>query len=129
MRVMSARESVKSNLHRKAHGVESGGAARKFTRLTRGGLGAERPPEVSRGHSSVDADRKVGGAKGRRIRSGGQPPDYGSEARSLSKHPRTRNYGEYRGWRTQEPWWIQGVQKFAASESPAMRKEGSKDDA
>ena len=63
---MSVRENTKSDSHRKTHGVEPGGAGRKYMHLTWGGPGRESARGVSRSHSSVDARRKAGGAKGRR---------------------------------------------------------------
>ena len=44
------------------------GRAPKANTLTQGDLRGESPAEVSRGHSSVDAGRKTGGAKDRRTK-------------------------------------------------------------
>ena len=63
MRAMSVLGSAKSNRHRKTHRVEPDGTGRKFMHLTRGGLDAERRPEVSRGHSSDEA-RENGRSEG-----------------------------------------------------------------
>src|SRR5699024_9518344 len=52
---MSVLGTAKSDRHRKAHHVESGGTARKFWHLTRGDLCGESREEVSRGHSSEEA--------------------------------------------------------------------------
>jgi len=65
---MSVRGTTKSNCHRKAHQVEPDGAGRKFIHLTRGDLWRESAAGVSRGHSSEEAGRKTGGAKGRRTK-------------------------------------------------------------
>ena len=66
MRATSVLGNAKSERHRKTHGVEPGGAGRKFMHLTWGDPRPARDGEVSRGRSSVDARRKAGGAKGRR---------------------------------------------------------------
>ena len=66
------------------HPVEPSGTKRT---LTRGDPPAERPGEVSRGHSSEDARRKSGGAKGRRTR--------GSRAKFWSDHKRTDEAAEH----------------------------------
>ena len=66
MWAMSVLGSAKSNRHRKTHRVEPDGAGRKFMHLTRGGLPRESAGEVSRGHSSEEAPRKRGRAKGQR---------------------------------------------------------------
>lgn len=63
MWAMSVRENAKSNCHRKTHRVESGGTGRKFMRLTRGDLDAEKRPGVSRGHSSEEG-RESGWSEG-----------------------------------------------------------------
>ena len=65
MRAMSVLENTKSDDHRKAHGVQSGGPARKFMHLTRGDLRAERRAEVSRSHSSEEG-RESGWSEGRK---------------------------------------------------------------
>ena len=66
VRAMSVPANAKSNSLRKTHWVESDGTGRKFMHLTRGGLWGESLAGVSRGHSSLDARRKPGRAKGRR---------------------------------------------------------------
>ena len=63
---MSVRVHAKSNRHRKPCLVEPGGMDRKWVFLLGETSGARAPGGVSRGHSSVDAGRKPGGAKGRR---------------------------------------------------------------
>ena len=65
---MSMRGNTKSKGHRKAYPVEPCGTGRKFMHLTRGGLLAERPLGVSRGHSSEEACGNTGIAKGRRTK-------------------------------------------------------------
>ena len=65
-RVMSVRVNAKSNRHRKPRLVEPGGLARKCVFLLGETSSARAPGGVSRGHSSADAGRKPGGAKGRR---------------------------------------------------------------
>ena len=88
MRAMSVLGSAKSERHRKTHGVESDGPARKFTHLTRGGLPVERWAGVSRGHSSEEARRKLGGAKGRRTSSRRSTSRLRNEKRVVARnHP------------------------------------------
>ena len=65
---MSVLGNAKSKSHRKAHQVEPDGTGRKFIHLTRGDLWRESARGVSRGHSSEEACRKAGGAKGRRTK-------------------------------------------------------------
>lgn len=65
-RVMSVRVHAKSYRHRKPCLVEPGGMGRKWVCLLGETSGARASGGVSRGHSSVDAGRKPGGAKGRR---------------------------------------------------------------
>ena len=63
VRATSVLGNTKSNRHRKAHRVESGGTSRKSMHLTRGELSAERWAEVSRGHSSLEG-RESGWSEG-----------------------------------------------------------------
>jgi hypothetical protein len=65
-RAMSVLGNAKSDQHRKTRTVEADGTGRKFMHLTRGDPRCESSAEVSRGRSSEEACRKVGGAKGRR---------------------------------------------------------------
>jgi hypothetical protein len=65
---MSVLADAKSQDHRKAHHVESGGTGREFMHLTRGDLAGESLQEVSRGRSSEEALGNLGGAKGRRTK-------------------------------------------------------------
>ena len=60
---MSVLGNTKSDRHRKAHWVESGGPARESMHLTRGDLPAERRAEVSRGRSSEEG-RESGWSEG-----------------------------------------------------------------
>ena len=62
-RAMSVLGNTKSDRHRKARGVESGGAARESMHLTRGDLPVERRAEVSRGRSSEEG-RESGWSEG-----------------------------------------------------------------
>ena len=54
MWALSVLGTAKSNRQRKTHQVESGGAGRRFWRLTRGDLGGESRREVSRRRSSEE---------------------------------------------------------------------------
>ena len=128
MCAMSVLENAKSNRHRKAHEVESDGPARKFAHLTRGGLGVERQPEVSRGHSSEEAGRKIGRAKGRRTRSGGQPPNCGGQGKELAETIRDQQLRQVPGLVERSARWIREEPKSGASESAAVRREVCKDD-
>lgn len=68
--------SVLANAKSKVHPDTSGRARRrgvKVQALTRGDLWCESAGEVSRGHSSEDARRKLGRAKGRSIELKAQP--------------------------------------------------------
>ena len=67
VRAMSVLGTTKSNRHRKAHQVESGGTARKSTHPARGGLPTERWAGVSRGHSSEEG-RESGWSEGPKAR-------------------------------------------------------------
>ena len=67
VRAMSVLGTTKSNRHRKAHQVESGGTARKSTHPARGDLSIERWPGVSRGHSSEEG-RESGWSEGPKAR-------------------------------------------------------------
>jgi hypothetical protein len=68
VRAMSVLGNAKSECHRKTHQVESDDTGRKFIHLTRGGLWRESAGGVSRGHSSEEACRKAGRAKGQRTK-------------------------------------------------------------
>jgi hypothetical protein len=77
MRAMSVRVHAKSHRHQKPHQVEPGGMDRKWVFLLGETSGARAPGGVSRGHSSVDAGRKPGGAKGRRTAETAQFGEFG----------------------------------------------------
>ena len=73
-RAMSVLGNTKSDRHRKARGVESGGAARESMHLTRGDLPVERRAEVSRGRSSEEG-RESGWSEGPKAQETGWQPD------------------------------------------------------
>lgn len=64
--------------------------------LTRGDLAGENRQEVSRSHSSEDACRKAGTAKGRRVTKEPQSHSY-LKGEQVAETPRRGNYGSYHG--------------------------------
>lgn len=100
-RVMSVRVHAKSYRHRKPCLVEPGGMDRKWVFLLGETSGARAPGGVSRGHSSVDAERKLGGAKGRRT-------------------AETAQFGELGRWSVEssETRWERSTNRFPPAASP-----------
>ena len=86
-RVMSVRVHAKSYRHRKPCLVEPGGMDRQWVFLLGETSGARAPGGVSRGHSSVDAGRKPGGAKGRRTAETAQFGELEPVVRGVVRNP------------------------------------------
>lgn len=87
-RVMSVRVHAKSYRHRKPCLVEPGGMDRKWVFLLGETSGARARGGVSRGHSSIDAGRKPGGAKGRRTAETAQFGELGAGVRGVVRNLR-----------------------------------------
>ena len=99
---MSVRENTKSNGHRKARQVESGGLSRKFMHLTRGDLGSLNTREVSRGRSSEEALGNLSGAKDQRIGNATSTKSLSMLASRQAKREQHCNIGSLRYRRTVE---------------------------
>lgn len=128
VRAMSVLRNAKSDSHRKTHPVRSGDAGRKFMHLTRGELLCESTGEVSRDHSSVEASRKAGGAKGRRTKRERSADDLRQSQRAA---PRNRAgqasaAGSRKAGRG-DRWWIPPGAFTGRSELAAERKEVAED--
>lgn len=128
MWAMSVLGNTKSNCHRKTHGVEPDGTGRMFMHLTWGGLPREIEGGVSRGHSSAEAIRKDGGAKGQRTRTCDQPNSSGIRGKQLIETAGRNNYGSHPDWRNWKGRWIASYEGSARSESD-VRGGKDRDDA
>jgi hypothetical protein len=108
MRAMSVRVNAKSHRHQKPHQVEPGGMRRKWVFLLGETSGARALGGVSRGHSSVDAGRKPGRAKGRRTAETAQSGELGPRSVESSETWRERPTNHFlpAAWSKMDRWTL-----------------------